>query len=294
MEGRGIDKLEKKMIVKGGTPHLQRKINREPRRHIPALALRPQRMRRQLDLGVQHRFEIARQAVHAAAVGGREGEACGSRVVFVVIIILTVVEGNSRRRRRRRSPTPRPMRKGPRFLDDRRRRRCRRRRGGIPIGRWLLRGQVVEGVQHDDVRGIGGRGVREGAAGDVGVEFGRRDGGEVGGVAAGDGEAVGGVEVGVGEGVEAFGGELVVGEGAEEFGDEDVDFVGLGLRWWLLVGLGRRFLGLMGVWVAAVVLLLLLLLLLLGRLGGDWAFPRPHIGLDEVDLVGPGVFVVIL
>lgn len=78
------------------------------------------------------------------------------------------------------------MRERPRFLDDR-----RRRRGGV-LGRWL-RGQVVEGVQHDDVGRVGGRGVGERAAGDVGVEFGRRDGGEVGGVAAGDGEAVGGV-----------------------------------------------------------------------------------------------------
>ena len=227
--GRGRDQVRKKGKKKKGTPNLQRKINRKPRRHVPTLALRPQRMRRQLDLGIQHRFEIPRQAVHAAAVWGREGEARGPFVVFVVvIIILTVVEGYGRRRR---CSGPRPMRKRPRFLDDRRRRRRRRRRGGVLLGRWLLRGQVIEGVQHDDVGGIGGRGVRERAAGDVGVEFGRRDGGEVGGVAAGDGEAVGGVEAGVGEGVEAFGGELVVGEGAEEFGDEDVDFVGLELRW---------------------------------------------------------------
>lgn len=64
--------------------YLQRKINRKPRCHIPTLPLRMQRMRRQLDIAVQHRLEIPSETVHAAAVRGRECEACGAGIVFIV------------------------------------------------------------------------------------------------------------------------------------------------------------------------------------------------------------------
>lgn len=48
-------------------------------------------------------------------------------------------------------------------------------------------------MQHDDVGRIVRFGIAGEAGGDVGVEFGGGDGGEVGGVGGGDGDAVGGV-----------------------------------------------------------------------------------------------------
>lgn len=80
-------------------------------------------------------------------------------------------------------------------------------------------------MEHDYVGGICGLGVGSAAEGDVGVEFGGGDGGEVGGVGLGDGDAVGWVQEGE-DAVETFWGELVVGEGAEELGDQNVDWIG--------------------------------------------------------------------
>lgn len=47
-------------------------------------------------------------------------------------------------------------------------------------------GEVVDGVEHDDIGGVGGCGVGEGVGGDFGVQFGGGDGGEVSGVGLGD------------------------------------------------------------------------------------------------------------
>ncbi len=63
-------------------------------------------------------------------------------------------------------------------------------KGGRLCGGWRRGrggGEVVDGVKHDDVGGIGGSGVRGHTGGDVGVQFGGGDGGEVGGVGGWDG-----------------------------------------------------------------------------------------------------------
>lgn len=77
------------------------------------------------------------------------------------------------------------MRKRPHLLNHR-----RRRRHGI-LGR--LSGKVVDCVQHDNVGCVWRFRVSRSAACDVGVEFWCGDGRQVRGVAAGDGDAVGGV-----------------------------------------------------------------------------------------------------
>lgn len=187
----------------------------KPGRHVCAFSSHGEGMCAQFHGAVEDRFEVSGEAVAGAAVGGGEREAGGTFVVFVrfgfwvrglmlLWLLLLFLLGLLRR----------GMRERPSLENDRFQDRWREGDGG----------EVVDGVEHDDVGRVGRVGVGACEGEDIGVELGGRDGGEVGGVGFRDGDAMPGVEE-WGHAVEAFGGELVVGEGAEEFGDEDVDGV---------------------------------------------------------------------
>lgn len=185
--------------------YLQRKKDRKPRDHIGALPAHGDGIRAQLDAAVEVRLEVAGQAVADAALAAAEGEAGVARVVRVAA---GRGEGGGQR-----------VGECPGGVDGGGRREGGRGCGGGGGGCGCVGGdgsgggggEVVDGVQHDDPGRFGRRGVGESAGGDVGVEFGGGDRGQVGGVGGWDGDAVGRVED-VLDAVEAFGRELVVTE----------------------------------------------------------------------------------
>ena len=142
--------------VEGGGPYLQRKKNRKPTHHIPALNLHREGISTQLDTRIQHRLKIPRQAMTDASIPRPKRKAR--------------LAGIMRIRRRRRE--------GRWFMDE----------GPDGLDVWVRffrgggcgqagGGEVVDSLEHDDPGGIWGRGVLGGAGGDVGVEFRGGDGG---------------------------------------------------------------------------------------------------------------------